>query len=450
LKWVGALLLALALGGDAAAQGTGHALTLELGVRRFELANGLEVLYAPRHGAPVASVQVIYHVGSKDDPSGKRGMAHLFEHLLARGSKHVRPGMHEHMIEALGGRSQASASEDLTILSDDLPSGELGFALRLEADRMRGLALQPAAIASDRELVKAERRRRIDDDPGARAFTLMRHAAFRVHPYRYTAMGEPAEVDSITPADCRAFYDRFYQPGNATVVVVGDVDEDEVRREVEAAFGAIPAAPAAARNATAEPPQTEYVEKVLTLAARVPLVVGGFKIPAAAADDGAALEVLARLLSSGEAGLLPAALVRGARVAVGAGAVAFRFEQPGLFVVYAAHPAAVPGSAVKQALLDTLARLHQPGALPEAEVARARGQVLTEHLRALESPGGLAGELGRSRYLAGGWQRLAGELARIQKVGPADLMQVAQRYLKTDNLTLVMLVPAPAATRGQP
>src|SRR5689334_20565491 len=171
------------------------AATPQLDVKEWQLPNGLEVLFVPRHTAPVASVFVFYHAGSKDEPAGKHGMAHMFEHMMFKGSKHVRPEMHARMLDAIGGQTNAFTTEDITGYYDDVPRGYLGFALTLEAERMRNLLLIPPTVASEREVVKNERRQRVDDNPGARAFLMMRTSAYHVHPYSWSAIGENADLD---------------------------------------------------------------------------------------------------------------------------------------------------------------------------------------------------------------------------------------------------------------
>jgi zinc protease len=416
------------------------AATPQLDVKQWELQNGLSVLFVAKHTAPVASVYVFYHVGSKDEPAGKHGMAHMFEHMMFKGSKHVKPEMHARMLDAIGGVSNAFTTEDITGYFADVPKGQLGFALKLEAERMRNLLLTPQTVASEREVVKNERRQRIDDNPGARAFLMMRTSAFHVHPYSWSAIGENADLDTVTPKDCQAFYDLYYQPNNATLVIVGDLEEADVRREVEAAFAKVPRGAATPREYRAEPPQKEYAEKTLHAKVQVPIVVGGFHIPAAADDAMPALEVLARVLGAGESSRLHQALVK-TKTAVASGAVIFPFEHPGLFIVYAAHLPKLPGQRVKQAMLDELARYRENVLFEPAEVEKARNQILAEHVRALETANGVAGQLGRAQYIKGGWQKFLGELGMLAALSPKDLHEAVVKYLSSENLTMVVLEP---------
>ncbi|HJZ84787.1 MAG TPA: pitrilysin family protein [Polyangia bacterium] len=438
---LGALLaLCTTLHAAGASPAAPPAMAPKVDVKHFTLANGLQVLFVAKHTAPVVSVQVAYHVGSKDEPSGKHGMAHMFEHMMFKGSQHVRPEMHARMLDAVGGTENASTTEDVTIYDNTVPSDQLGFVLKLEAERMRNLLLIPPTVNSEREVVKNERRWRFDDNPGARAFMLMRTSAYRVHPYSWMAIGENKDLDTVTPADCQKFYDQFYQPGNATLVVVGDVEEAEVRKRVEASFGGLPKGPDLKRDYPTEPPQKEYVEKTLKLRVQIPIVVGGYHIPAAGSPDTPALEVLQRILSGGESSRLHQRMVRHDKLAVAAGGFVWPLEHPGLMLIFAAHLPKARGEDVKKALIDEVEQVRQHGVLAK-ELDKAKNQLLAEHVRKLETVDGIASELARAQYVLGGWQHFLTDLERYRGVTAADVQRVAKQYLSQDSLTLVLLVP---------
>jgi zinc protease len=257
------------------------------------------------------------------------------------------------------------------------------------------------------------------------------------------AIGENADLDTVTPADCQRFYDQFYQPGNATLIVVGDVTEADVRAQAEQAFGAIPATGPIPRSYPPEPPQRGYVEKKLELSVQIPIVVGGYRTPPAGSDDTPALEVLSRILSAGESSRLHQRLVRKDKLSVGAAGIIWPLEQPGLLVVFAAHLPKVPGDRVRDALLDEIERVRTDG-VTEPELDKAKRQLLAEHVRQLESAAGIASALGSAQYIQGGWERFTDNLSRYEKVAAGDIERVAKKYLGKENLTMVMLVPGKA------
>src|SRR4051794_19501448 len=282
----------------------------KLDVKSWTLANGLEVLFLADHQAPIATVQVFYHVGSKDEHVGIRGVAHMFEHMMFKGSEHVPPEEHARLLKEVGGQVNAFTTEDLTAYHDTVPPSYVGFALQLEAERMRKLKLLPATVDSERHVVEEEKRLRIDNDPIGKAIEKFRALAYVKHPYNWTPIGTIEDLEKVTPADAQRFYDTYYQPNNATLIVIGDADEAAVRKLIDQHFGPIPRGPEPVRAAAAEePPQTAARAEVLHIEVQIPVVVGGYHIPRASDPDLPALEVLAAVLSSGESSRMHQRLV---------------------------------------------------------------------------------------------------------------------------------------------
>src|SRR5215471_6591892 len=264
----------------------------KLDVKTWELANGLRVLFLADHKAPIATVQVFYHVGSKDEHVGIRGVAHMFEHMMFKGSEHVAPEEHARLLKEVGGQVNAFTTEDLTAYHDTVPPSYVDFALQLEAERMRGLKLFPATIDSERRVVEEEKRLRVDNDPIGKAIERFRALAYTKHPYQWTAIGTIEDLERVTAADCQKFYDTYYVPNNATLIIVGDLDAHKVYEEVERTFGSIPRGSQPPRAYPEEPPQTAKRSETLHLEVQIPVVVGGYHVPRAADPDMPALEVL--------------------------------------------------------------------------------------------------------------------------------------------------------------
>src|SRR6188472_3114119 len=226
-------------------------------VETFELSNGLKVAVLQVDSAPVVAVQVWYHAGSKDEPRDRRGSAHMFEHIMFKGTEHVRAEAHAQFLNGLGGYVNAATDEDATHYIDILPSSYLDFALQLEAERMRNLLFRKEIIDVEREVVKEEIRQQ-ENNPALRGVLRFLEIAFTKHPYAWTAGGNLKDLDATTPADLKQFYDRYYQPNNAMLVVVGKASLDQVKASAEKWFGAIPKAgdpPRPSKDAQ-EPAQT--------------------------------------------------------------------------------------------------------------------------------------------------------------------------------------------------
>jgi predicted Zn-dependent peptidase len=411
-----------------------------LDVREWTLPNGLRALFLADHRAPVATVQVFYHVGSKDEHVGIRGVAHMFEHMMFKGSARVPPEEHARLLRRIGGDANAFTTEDLTAYHETVPPADVGFALELEAERMRHLRLTPETVASERKVVEEEKRLTIDNNPIGQVLERFRALAFTTHPYRWTALGTLEDLEKVTPADCQAFYDRYYQPNNATVVVVGDLEESKVRDEVARAFGGTPAGKPLVREAAAEPPQSGLRRDVLRTEVQVPVVVGGYHVPAARAPETAALEVLAAILAQGESARFPARLVRRDRVVVEAGALDEALEASSLFVFYGAFLPDRDPQDVEAALRREIGEVRDRG-VTEGEVSRAKNQLLVDHLQGLRGVEGIATALGTATYVEGSWRALGEAIERISKVTPEDVARVARAYLRDEGLSILHLLP---------
>ena len=429
-----------------AAPATASALpSPKLDVKNWTLANGLNVLFLADHKAPIATVQVFYHVGSRDEHVGIRGVAHMFEHMMFKGSEHVPPEEHARLLKEVGGQVNAFTTEDLTAYHDTVPPSYVGFALQLEAERMRKLKLFPATVDSERHVVEEEKRLRIDNDPIGKAIEKFRALAYVKHPYNWTPIGTIEDLEKVTPADCQRFYDTYYQPNNATVVVIGDVDEVEVRKLIDQHFGAIPHGPAPPRTPVEEPPQTAMRSETLHIEVQVPVVVGGYHIPRASDPDIPALEVLAAVLSGGESSRLHQRLVRREHLAIAAGGVTETLEQPGLFLVYAAYLPDRDAARVQSVLAEEIATVRDKPITP-AELDKAKNELAAGFVFGLQTVDGVAQALGRAQYVEGDWKRFVEGATRYLAVTAADVQRVATKYLVDTNLTRVTLAqPSPQA-----
>jgi len=411
-----------------------------LDVKSWSLPNGLNVLFLADHKAPIATVQVFYHVGSKDEHVGIRGVAHMFEHLMFKGSTHVPPEEHARLLKEVGGVVNAFTTEDLTAYHDTVPPSYLGFALELEAERMRNLKLFPATIDSERHVVEEEKRLRVDNDPVGKAIERFRALAFTKHPYNWTAIGTIEDLEKVTPADCQRFYDTYYQPNNATLIVVGDLDEQAVRALVDKHFGPIPRGPNPPRVSQTEPPQTAPRTTTMEMEVQIPVIVGGYHIPRAADPDVPALEVLAATLSAGESSRLNQRLVHHDHLAIAAGGVAEAMEDSGLFIVYAAYLPNRDGAKVQTELAEEVARVRE-APVGADELDKAKNQLAAGFVFGLETVDGVATRLGQAQYVEGDWHRFIEGATRYLAVTAADVQRVAQKYLIDSNFTRVTLVP---------
>lgn len=441
-------LVALGAGalGETPASPATDSAALSIEVKEWRLPNGMRVLYSPHRRVPAVTVQVWYHAGSKDERVGARGIAHMFEHMMFKGSAHVLPEEHARMVSGIGGTSNAFTTEDVTAYHDTVPRQYLGFAMQLEAERMRHLRLTPAMVASEREVVKEEKRMRAENSPIGRAIEAIHALAFTRHPYRWTPAGVLEDLDRVTPADCQRFYDTYYVPGNATLIVVGDVSEAEVRRTALEYFGAIPSAALPPRVAIVEPAQTAERRQRADWPSQLKVVLGAFHVADARHADLPALRVLSTILSSGQSSRLNQTLVRKQKLAVAAGSFVSASEHPGLLMIYGLGLPSHDSSKIEAALLGEIDSLTLRG-VSAAELDRAKNQLATAALNSMNTLEGLAAKIGTSALVEGDPRAFLTDVARLDRVSAEDVRRVAGRYLGRSNLSLVILDP-PAGPTG--
>ena len=413
-------------------------------VRRWSLPNGLQVLFLAEHKAPVVTVQVFYHVGGKDEPADKRGMAHMFEHMMFKGSTHVPPEEHARFIDSVGGNENAFTADDETAFHDTVPPSALDFTLKLEAERMRNLKLIQKTIDSEREVVKEELRVRVENSPIQKAVDKVMHLAYTVHPYQQLPIGQKQMLDTVTVADCQKFYDLYYQPNNATLIIVGDTDEATLKKLVDEHFGKIPRGPEIHRKSIVEPPQEKARTATMTLPVQLPVMVGAYHIPAGDSDDMYALNVLQQILSGGESSRLYQRIVRKDKLAVFAGGGVFEHEDPGVFLSFAAYLPGSDAGKIKAALDE---EIHRVTAEPvsDKELVKARNQLATRAVFQQERVGTLATTMGADGIVAHDPLASFKAPARYDAVTAADVQRVAKKYLVETNLSQVTLQPAGGA-----
>lgn len=429
-------------GGGAPAVAAARATPLPA-VERFTLGNGLEVAVVAVDAAPVVAVQVWYRVGSKEERRDRRGSAHMFEHIMFKGSARVRPEEHARFINGVGGSGNAATDQDATHYINTVPARHLDFAIELEAERMRGLRFDPATIAAEREVVKEEIRQQ-ENSPFTRGFLGLLEAAFTRHPYAWTAGGAIADLDATTVADLKGFYDTYYQPHNALLVVVGKTSAAEVRASAERHFGRIPRGGPLPRpaEALAEPAQTA-ARRIDAAPAQIGVVLLGYKLPAARHVDTYALQLASIILGGGDSSRLKRRIetidpATKQPIGVDAGLQALTLEHPGLLVLVGAHLDAGGAARVEAALMGEVAQLASKG--PSAdELRKAKNQVQAFLVAALERVDGLAEQVGRSWILTGDPSAWTRDLAELEKVSAADVQRVAKSYLRPEQATTVVI-----------
>lgn len=411
------------------------------------LANGMRVVVREDHRAPTAVQMVWYRVGSIDERDGVTGVAHVTEHMMFKGTPSVGPGEFNRRVAAVGGRDNAFTSTDYTAYFQQVPASQLKTVMALEADRMRHLTLDPAGYSKEIQVIMEERRMRTDDQSSARVHEAMNAVAWQAHPYRRPVIGWMSDLEQMTVADVRDWYRRWYVPNNATLVVVGDVNHQQVFGWARQTYGAIPARALPERKQFEEPVQVGKRQLDVKAPADLPLLVMGWKAPRLNDPrkdvDPYALEMLAQILDGHEAARLPTALVKEQQVAV---SIDTSYDStnrgPSMFILQASPRPGHTVDQLEQAIRGALAEVASKG-VTEQELARARSQLRSSEVYKKDSMMGQAMEIGILETLGYGWQASPLMLDKLNQVTIADIQRVAQSYFKDDQLTIARLVPQP-------
>jgi zinc protease len=422
----------------------------QLAFTSHQLSNGLQVILLEEHAVPVASLQLWYHVGSKDEQPGRTGFAHLFEHLMFKGSAHVGPDEHSRIIEAVGGYDNAETNDDSTDFYETFPSQYLERMLWLEADRMGSLNVDQANFESERQVVEEEHRVRVDNQPYGYLEQDLRAAAFTVHGYHHTPIGSIEDLNQATLADVRAFHDTYYKPNNAALVIVGDFSSADALAWAKKYFEGIPAsAKPIPRRDTPEPPQTaERVVPKSYTNTPLPAVVIGYKIPARYAPDAYPLDLASNILAGGESSRLYQTLVYKDQIAVQSAGFGNFTEDPNLFWAFAIMN---PGHSAEEGRKSVVAVLDglktQPVGAKELE--KAKNQEISSFILGRDRDEEKAVALAAAAVIGKDPGLVNTELDRYLKITPADIQRVAKEYFAQQRATvLIVTQAAPAQQPG--
>jgi zinc protease len=445
------LALARAAQPAPAAAASGALATPAIPFKTRTLANGLKVYTAVDHSAPTVSVQVWYGVGSKDDPQGRSGFAHLFEHMMFKATRDMPAEYMDRLTEDVGGQNNASTWDDFTNYYEVIPSNHLERLLWAEAQRMSSLKVDQANFTSERAVVEEELRQSYLANPYGRLQLATSNAAYDVHPYKRSGIGSLGDLDAATLSDVKAFHDTYYRPQNASLIVVGDFDQAQLDRWIDRDFGGIknPAVPMP-RVAAVEPPRT--APKVVDAYAPIvplPAVRVLWHIPAAKDPDFPALQVLDAVLSAGKSSRLYDHLVYRDRIALRVNSDAGQNAQPGLFELEAILAG---GKTVEQgeAALLAEAKALRDGPVAADEIARAKTQLIAQILRQRETVLGRGMQIGFAIAYTGEAERANTEAAALQAVTAADLQRVARKYLRDEARIVVRYRAESARPKGAP
>ncbi|HLM67709.1 MAG TPA: pitrilysin family protein [Longimicrobium sp.] len=440
------LAAALALTAAAAPVAAQGAPQVNVPFETYRLENGLRVILAPDPATPVVAVNLWYDVGSRNERAGRTGFAHLFEHMMFEGSENAPKGEHTRLLRAAGATNlNASTSEDRTNYYAVVPPSRMNLALWLEADRMRSLQVTEAQLRNQQEIVKEERRLRVDNAPYGMSLNMARsnavYAAEGCFPYSHDIIGSMADLDSAQLVDVQQFFRTYYAPNNATLTLVGDFQPDQARQLIQQYFAAIPSAPAPP-PVTCENPFTDLPRRdtVRDANATLPAFMASYGAVPVGHADSYPLELLGTIMGGGASSRLNQRLVKQERAASFAVLFSDIRRGPGLMLFYLRANQGVDAGRLESLLDEELDRLLRDG-VTEAELERAKNQQRAGFIRGMQTAMGRAETLQEYTLYHGDPARVRTALDGYMSVTREDVLRVARQYLRPDNRAVVVTIP---------
>ena len=409
-----------------------------------KLKNGLRLIVAEDHVAPVFSIAVVYNVGSRDERKGRTGFAHLFEHMMFKGSENVGPGEHFYTVFSNGGTMNGTTDKERTLYYDTMPANQLEAAMFLEADRMRSLAIVKENLDNQRNAVQEERRQGLDNRPYGRTDEAVDDLAFDNPAYKHSVIGSMEDLGAASTADVASFFQTYYAPNNAIMAVAGDVTTANVQELARKYFESIPSQPAPPAVDVSQPPQNGERRLALEDAlARLPRLDVSYRIPSNLSADDDAIDVLRLVMSAGRSSRLYESIVRQKQLAVSANAFAFDSRGPRLLRIIATP---TPGRSIddlEAAIYAEVERL-KTGPIADWEIEKARNDARRQFVGSLGPSVSRAIDLAEYALIYNDPGQINKRWDRLAKLTAADVQRVAKQYLTPDNRSVIVTRPKAA------
>jgi zinc protease len=407
---------------------------------KYTLPNGLKVILHRDSSVPVVVVSALYHVGSKNEDTSRTGFAHFFEHLLFEGSENIKRGEFDKYITNAGGYNNANTSQDRTFYYELLPANQLPLGLWLESERQLHAKIDNGGVETQRQVVKEEKRLRMDNQPyGSFQETVFKNA-FKEHPYRWTPIGSMKHLDEAKLEEFISFYKTFYVPNNCVLSIAGDINIADTKKMIEQYFATIPKGADVPRPSIKEPPLGGEVRKIVEDNIQLPAVIEAYRSPAQGTDEYYAFEVLSTILSGGPSSRLNKAIVDQKQEAVFAQSFPFSLEDGGLFVNVAIANAGIKPEQLEKSI-DSVVAVLSTTPVGDKEFQKVKNQIESNFISTNSTVAGIAESLANYETYFGDANLINTEIERYRKVTPADVQNVAKKYLVKENRVVLYYVP---------
>lgn len=407
----------------------------------YDLPNGLHVILHQNNSTPVVAINLLYHVGSKNEKSDRTGFAHFFEHLMFEGSANIKRGEFFKYIQNAGGNNNAYTSFDQTVYHEVLPSNQLQLGLWLESERMLHLIVDSVGIETQRKVVKEERKQSYENRPYGRLMLEIFRNAYKVHPYQWTPIGEAQYIDQATYKEFYDFYKQFYVPNNAVLVIAGDFQVDQAKELVKKYFESIPKGTQPIfRPSVKEPKQTAQVIANAYDKVQLPVVLYAYHTPAKGTPDSYALEMLQKWISGGKSSVLYKSLVDKQQLAVEVGAFPFSLEDAGLFIAYSFANLGKTAGTLDTAMNAEI-ELAKKADMSDSDFQKIKNQIENDFYSQNSTMQGIAGSLADYYTFYKNTNLINTEIEKYQKITKEDIKRVANQYLVPSNRLVLFYLP---------
>jgi predicted Zn-dependent peptidase len=414
---------------------------------KYTLPNGLKVILHEDHSAPVVAVTALYHVGSKNEDTARTGFAHFFEHLLFEGTDNIKRGEFMKYVTNAGGSLNANTTQDRTFYYELLPSNQVDLGLWLESERMMHAKIEQVGVNTQREVVKEEKRMRMDNQPYGSFLTEMLKRAFKVHPYRWSTIGSLDHLNAAKLEEFVQFYKTYYVPDNCVLSIAGDFDKADLKKKIEAYFGPIAkGSNPIVRPSIKEPALGGEVRDIIYDNVQLEGVFQAYRAPKQGGDEYYAFNVLSSILSGGASSRMNKTLVDTKQLAAAAQSAPFFNEDAGVFITLAIANMGVKADVLENSM-DSVVNDLKSGLVSEREFQKVKNQITTDLVKNKGTMAGIAESLANFEVYFGDANLVNTELEKYNKVTREDVLAVAKKYLNKDNRVVLYYVPKPKETK---
>jgi len=407
----------------------------------YDLPNGLHVILHQDNSAPVVTTSVMYHVGAKDEAAGRTGFAHFFEHLLFEGTKNIKRGEWFKIVSANGGSNNANTDPDRTYYYETFPSNNEQLGLWMEAERLRHPVINQIGVDTQREVVKEEKRLRMDNQPYGGLFNAILTTLFKKHPYKGTVIGSMEDLNSAKLEEFNAFFKKYYIPNNATLVVAGDIKPEQTKKWINEYFGSIPKGTPVTRNFPKETPITqEFEETIYDANIQIPAYIFAYRTPAGNERDAYILSMLGSYLSKGKSSVLYKKLVDNEKKALAVEAFNLGLVDHSIFAFFAIPMGNTSKDVLKKDIDAEIKKL-QTDLISEEDYQKLQNQVENDFVNANSSVEGIANTLADSYLLKGNTNLINEEINIYRSITREDLRNAAKKYLNSNQRAIINYLP---------